>query len=1844
MAGKKAALLIGIRTYPNIPKKFGSDLDGCHNDVETMHEVLAARGFNDLRVLVDRFSEGCACAFCRGELDAGEPTRKGILAAVRQLTEEAGEGDVAALYYSGHGSEISGRDLFAGQRFQTLVPHDSGRGDAPNRDILDREVELWIRRLNEKTPAVTMIFDCCHSGGLSELRGGPTAGPGRQVKADERPAAEMFAGGRPDAELERAVEGLGEVAEGAGGYGGSEPARAPSGWVWRPGRSAVVLSGCAARELSSETVVDGRKQGLFTRHLSAALLRPAAADKRWGEIFPEAAAAVARENLDQHPRREGDGEIFTPGEIDAGDVFPPDVIELKKLAAVIGIDYQRDDGSQGFPALRTPRRDAEEVARVLAEVQGYEIVGLSRREPGPLLGARATRRNIHKLLQRLARVKARSRRETAVVIYFAGHGVVRTLEDGSYAGYLVPWEAERDTPSTWLPMKDLRDHLVEGIRDARRLELLGQKKPLSRLTSRHLLLVLDCCFGGAASFEFFRGGGVPERPIYYSEYKRFVEGPAWQLLTSASYNQQALDRDPSDPGKPSSPFAGALIEALTTEGADAFRQGGRADHIVTATELHGFIDARLRAMGVDIQTPGLMPLRPIRGQFIFRVPGFRPSPVPDPVLDPSANPWRGSEPHGHSNGDAALFFGRERATLGLLRHFLARSEEPKRPPLAVVGVSGSGKTSLVRAGLLPLLQNPAAAQRRVLAWLGKLGLEHLVVAAEDLGQVRGWAQEHGFDAWLHDAGQLAERIGAWAAERGLAASRPSDGGDAQARARLKKLGIVPTDETEEEPWLERLALLELLSVPQELADRLELLLEKGLLDFLCAPPQELAGWIGGWRILDHHPAPGAEPGDARTIVVARSHKDVPAGSALFEIPLPSREELRQVIDGPAADRVLFFHPAELIDELVEEAAGTHLPLAWLSLTLNRLYAAAWERRGNADRQINRDDHRAVGGVWGLAARRAEDLFRELCDADPAAEPVVRRLFLRTVAVAEDAADEDAPGEDRPHGVERAATGRQVSLRELELAGSEEQRSLHRTVLPRYIAARLLVTDGHHIELASNALLDRWHRLRGWVREADAPPGAGLAVLRSTWRRSREWEESDRDRGKLWDHDPVIRHLVGSPELNCLEHEFVAASDTSRLNKLARRLVHESERGMEGGWSRAALVAAEAAKVALASGGEAVPEAEQRLRDMLAQTPLAVSFLVGAAIRGLAFADRGRGLRVHLDDGPLTLDLGALDRRPRRGRSAAPPPDRTVRVQGDRGLAAEADPDRSVRLFPSPYQDVPEGLRPFLKAPLALLGHSEVPGFLALANVRSRRGEPEPGEWLASAAHLGGGARTEIRLWRLRDGTPSSLPAEPAELVASRPHPALPLPGALRLPPPPLPLGAAAFLAGGWLAAESPGGEPFLWDLESPGAPPLRPESRGRGAAPTLLAGGAGGWLTVRDADTLRASDLGGPPLELPLPSGDWRLCALRREPRRAIAWNPDDGRVAVWDFEQAAAPTPLLAPAPWQAVAAPVLSGDGSRFALPVRHEDGGVGLLLRDAERPAAPLAELRLPEPAAEVHLSADGKRLATLSRRGLAQLFSLPEGELLWSSDQAPPRVEQPGQRRGPHRPPDAERRHETITHLAFFHRGQLALVTTKGHFSVLEAPDRQCFGPPAGLPGQITAFSPSPDGKRLAVGDASGLVRLWLRRGGDTAAEPPPLWLPVTLEHGHAEGLAVGSLAFDREGRRLAVVRHSRTSPHRSHLDLYRMDVEELMELARGHAGRPLRRRDLPPEVWYELFGDQPEPAAPPAGGRARPRRRPGGPGPPPGGPGGEHREPPPPSRSYLEALGLPERPRRRPPEL
>jgi hypothetical protein len=348
-------------------------------------------------------------------------------------------------------------------------------------------------------------------------------------------------------------------------------------------------------------------------------------------------------------------------------------------AYLIGIaDYSH------VPVLITPVKDVEAISTVL---------GLHEfSSPVVLLNSGKTA--IESLLARMiAEIGPRDR----VLFYFAGHGIARDSEELP-KGFLIPADAKRDDEDSFIDMNWLL-------------------AAFAKLPCKHLLVILDCCFAGAIRWsEQYRAIGYDQtKKLYREKFDRFVNDGtrAWQVITSASYDEEAIDRllrlGARDGAgmEDNSPFAALLITALKG-GAAALKSFG--DGIITATRLYDFLDAGMAELLTarqlpSTQSPGYFPLsRSTKGQFIFLQPS---------AADPIAalphrelhNPYKGLS--SFSSRDSYLFFGREKAVRELKGLFTGRDEV-----LVVSGASGVGKSSLVMAGILP----------RVSEWLPGLSL------------------------------------------------------------------------------------------------------------------------------------------------------------------------------------------------------------------------------------------------------------------------------------------------------------------------------------------------------------------------------------------------------------------------------------------------------------------------------------------------------------------------------------------------------------------------------------------------------------------------------------------------------------------------------------------------------------------------------------------------------------------------------------------------------------------------------------------------------------------------------------------------------------------------------------------------------------------------------------------------------------------------------------------------------------------------------------------------------------------------------------------------------------------
>lgn len=151
-AQEQRALVIGIDNYKETDRSPFPELDGCKNDAQSMKILINAKyNFpnNNIKELYDQ-----------------QATRDNILKSINELLNESHKGDVAFIYYAGHGSEVKNSLNKADNHLdQSIVPIDYWKKNIP--DIRNKELATLFNKFIDKGIILTCIFDCCHSGTIA---------------------------------------------------------------------------------------------------------------------------------------------------------------------------------------------------------------------------------------------------------------------------------------------------------------------------------------------------------------------------------------------------------------------------------------------------------------------------------------------------------------------------------------------------------------------------------------------------------------------------------------------------------------------------------------------------------------------------------------------------------------------------------------------------------------------------------------------------------------------------------------------------------------------------------------------------------------------------------------------------------------------------------------------------------------------------------------------------------------------------------------------------------------------------------------------------------------------------------------------------------------------------------------------------------------------------------------------------------------------------------------------------------------------------------------------------------------------------------------------------------------------------------------------------------------------------------------------------------------------------------------------------------------------------------------------------------------------------------------------
>jgi WD40 repeat protein/DNA-binding SARP family transcriptional activator len=442
---------------------------------------------------------------------------------------------------------------------------------------------------------------------------------------------------------------------------------------------------------------------------------------------------------------------------------------------------------------------------------------------------------------------------------------------------------------------------------------------------------------------------------------------------------------------------------------------------------------------------------------------------PDPG-QPLICPFRGLAPFDAAH--AEYFFGRERLVAELVARLVGSTL------LAVVGPSGSGKSSAVRAGLLPALADgvvPGSERwRRAVMRPGERPLAEL---SRTIARAVPEAGREDAAPWVADA---LDRL-------------PAGERLVLCVDQFEEAFVACRDEAEREAFLD--ALVEGAADPDE---RLVVVLAIRA-DFYgrCAEHAELSTLVSANQVL---------VGPMR------------------------RDELRRAIELPARRAGLRVE-RRLVSALVGDIGGEPGGLPLLSAALLEL----WQRRDG--RTLRHRAYERTGGVEGAVARLAEDAYQRLSEAERRrARPMLLRL-----------AGDDEEAE--------AFVRRRVPLDELELERDPDAAR----ALAVLTESRLLTVDEGAVEVAHEALLREWPRLRAWL-EQDAE---GRRLHHHLIGAAREWRDSGRDPAELYRGARLAAALDWAtehdPELNELEREFLdesrAASERAaeRQRRANRRL-------------------------------------------------------------------------------------------------------------------------------------------------------------------------------------------------------------------------------------------------------------------------------------------------------------------------------------------------------------------------------------------------------------------------------------------------------------------------------------------------------------------------------------------------------------------------------------------------------------------------------------------------------------------------------------------------------------------
>jgi len=453
------------------------------------------------------------------------------------------------------------------------------------------------------------------------------------------------------------------------------------------------------------------------------------------------------------------------------------------------------------------------------------------------------------------------------------------------------------------------------------------------------------------------------------------------------------------------------------------------------------------------------------------------------------NPFKGLE--AFQQTDAPFFFGREK----LIEKSLARLRDDRSTRfLAIVGASGSGKSSLVRAGILPAIRDgrlPGSDHWRI--GIFTPGTHPIEALAKRLAPLIEKRDSDTINTLLHESPQYIDVL----TDQTLHDAEP----DARLLLVIDQFEEVftRTGETERELFL---MIIQRLVVQRGGRAIVMITMRADFFDHLSRYPRL------------------AELFEQENMVIVTEM---------------TPQELLRSIEGPAQAAGLIYD-AGLPQRILEDVRRQPGSLPLLQYALKELFL---RREG---RRMTTKAYEEIGGIRRALARHAETIYKQL---DAVQQSIMRRILLRLVEISENGEAtrrrirrEDLDFRDVPPEAVDAL---------VEMLTSAETRLL--------ITSREIASNKEHeapivmVEVSHEALIREWDRFKGWVSENIENLRLGSEIMQAAI----DWRTSGKDKAYLLTGTRFTRaeawleHADATP----LQREFILASEAEnrRIAKL-----------------------------------------------------------------------------------------------------------------------------------------------------------------------------------------------------------------------------------------------------------------------------------------------------------------------------------------------------------------------------------------------------------------------------------------------------------------------------------------------------------------------------------------------------------------------------------------------------------------------------------------------------------------------------------------------------------------------